>query len=167
MTCRSYKTRSAFSKAASFVTGPDSSPHPSTQFIKVSHTQRRAPLKSREVWASSTVMPSGIIQRNAKTQWQKLCMFQIFTKHARQYYWAGLKIITWSSHETKVQSCMIQDAFFQSCWCISGLCHSKVVLRPMWRSWKWAAWAKGHFCPPPAPPPKVPTYRREESWQSR
>ena len=45
VTCRSYKTRSAFSEAASFVPGADSSPHPSTQLIKVSHTQRRAPLE--------------------------------------------------------------------------------------------------------------------------
>lgn len=59
---------------------------------------------------------------------------------------------------------MIQDAFFQSCWCTSGLCHSEVVLRPMWRPWKWAAWAKENFCSPPPPPPKGPN---SGEWRSR
>lgn len=43
----------------------------------------------------------------------------MFTSHARQYYWAGLKIITWFSNETQVQSNMTHDAFVQSCCYVS------------------------------------------------
>lgn len=39
----------------------------------------------------------------------------MFTKHARGYYWAGLKIIAWFSNETQVQRCATHDALFKSC----------------------------------------------------